>query len=180
MSILATLGMLVASAALPPATGAIVAKCVGSMAEQDKKRQTALQEESQSNPAPQPAAPASPYGIKRDLVGLQRARMAKQQAQAPTRPISPVYPSNGGDMSAEEAFEAWISSSIVITHNESDYITEANLIDSYADYCEVSGYDKLDPEGFLSGLIKFSEPTGYLMVDGDDGAELIYGKFTES
>lgn len=167
--------MLAGALMLNAVAGAAFGNMAENISESGKDRSGNTQEKKASPPPP---PPPPPYGARRDLVKAQRERIAKQGAAS--RPSAPIPTVNGLDMSATEAFEQWISSSISVTHNESDFITEALLIDSYADYCDFYKYEKLDPEGFLTGLIKFSKPLGYLMVDGDEGTELIYGKFAES
>ena len=116
----------------------------------------------------------------RNLVGKQAARLAALQAHAQTIQSTTQQTQQIPVLDAHEAFTLWITSAVTVTNNEYDKIKSMNLIMSYVKYCELNGFQQLDPNIFLEGMVMHSNSMGYFLVESEDGWVLVHGVLNES
>ena len=162
------------------------------------------------SPEPAPVALAQtngprPCGRGRDLAGAQQRRLeridraareaqeaqaladaqawaraeeqTRMQAAAVFETPSTVY----ANVEPEEAFAMWVSEAIRVTGNEFDVVSDETIFASYTTYCEVNNYRSLEPVEVLQGLVVYSKPMGFVLVDRKDGDgwEMVYGQLNE-
>jgi hypothetical protein len=116
----------------------------------------------------------------RDLVGDNQRRAARREErirQEQERAQRAAYvPPPPEEVPPHEAFANWVRTCVKGTNSDRDYVSNADLVNSYVDYCNRHGYPLLDAATFVEGLIHFSETYGYAVIEG---GSIVCGKLQE-